>query len=66
MRIKKYIWLPAVISVYFIAMSAIFGVELIKTGHTTKFWLTAGAEIIIIIAMIIFLKKRDEITDRNN
>lgn len=60
MKIKKSVWLPTVISIYFIAMAVIFGKEYIAAGEWVKFSLTCAAEIIVIILLVIFLRKREK------
>ncbi len=57
--IKKSVWLPTLITLYFIGMAWYFGREMIATGQRTRFFVIAGIEIIIIIALTIFLRKRE-------
>ena len=64
-KIKKSIWLPAAIVIYFICMTCMFAPELIRTNQTARLFTVAGLEIIVIIALYFFLKKREEI-DRHN
>lgn len=60
-KIKKSIWLPAVIFIYFICMTFMFAPELIQTHQTTRLVTVAAIEIVVIIALHFFLKKREEI-----
>ncbi|MDE7442161.1 MAG: hypothetical protein K2M69_08355 [Muribaculaceae bacterium] len=60
-KIKKSVWLPAIITVYFIGMMCWFGPELIRTQQTSRFVTVAAIEIVVIVALYFFLKKREEI-----
>ncbi|MDE6341751.1 MAG: hypothetical protein K2K93_05495 [Muribaculaceae bacterium] len=67
MRKYKYIWLPAILAVYFIFMTLQFGVDLLRSGNTLRFWLTAGAEVAVLIALSFFLRKRERLrTERED
>ncbi len=61
---KKYIWLPAVLTVYFLFMTFRFGIRLLEHGESLKFWLTAGSETAVIIALYFVLKRRQEYRER--
>ena len=61
MRKYKYIWLPALLAVYFLFMTFYFGMDLLRQGNTLRFWLTVGAEIAVLIALVFFLKKREKL-----
>ncbi|MDE5790045.1 MAG: hypothetical protein K2H96_02295 [Muribaculaceae bacterium] len=60
-RIKKSVWLPSVIFIYFICMTFMFAPELIQTGQSARLLTVAAVEIIVIIALHFFLKKREQI-----
>ena len=60
--IRKSVWLPILITIYFIGMAFYFGKEMLATGQQTRFLLISGIEIVVIIAMTIFLRKRENIT----
>ena len=61
MRKYKYIWLPALLGLYFIFMTIYFGLDLLHSGETCRFWATIGAETIVLIALVFFLKKRERL-----
>lgn len=61
MRKYKYIWLPALLGVYFAFMTVYFGLDLLRNGETTRFWATAGTEIVVLCALVFFLKKRERL-----
>lgn len=61
MRKYKYIWLPTLLFLYFLFMTFYFGLDLLRSGEYFRFWATVGAELIVIIALVFFLKKRDRL-----
>lgn len=61
MRKYKYIWLPSLLFLYFLFMTFYFGLDLLRTGETARFWATVGAELLVIVALVFFLKKRDRL-----
>lgn len=60
-KIKKSIWLTAILMIYFLAMTAFYGPELVKTGQTTRLITVAAVEIVVLIALYFFLKKRERL-----
>lgn len=61
MRKYKYIWLPALLGIYFIFMTVYFGLDLLRSGEYLRFYATIGAETAVLIALVFFLKKRDKL-----
>lgn len=61
MRKYKYVWLPTLLGVYFLFMTFYFGIDLLKAGETLRFWATVGAEVVILIALAFFLKRREKL-----
>lgn len=67
MRKYKYIWLPALLAIYFLGMTFYFGLDLLRSGETLRFWATIGAETSVLIALVFFLKKRERLrSEREN
>lgn len=67
MRKYKYIWLPTLLAIYFIGMTFYFGLDLLRQGEATRFWLTVAAEVAVLTALVFFLKKREKLrTEREN
>ena len=60
-KIKKSVWLPAVIFIYFICMTCYFAPELIRTHQTTRLITVSVVELIVLTVLYFFLKKREEI-----
>lgn len=58
-KIKKSIWLPCVLAIYFIGMAVFFGPQLIRDGETFRFILVSAVEIIVIIAVHYFYKRKE-------
>lgn len=63
MRKYKYIWLPALLALYFCFMTVYFGLDLLRSGETLRFWCTIGAETAVLIVLVIFLKKRERLRE---
>lgn len=63
MRKYKYIWLPALLGIYFIFMTIYFGLDLLRSGEILRFWCTIAAETAVLIALVFFLKKREKLRD---
>ncbi len=61
MRKYKYIWLPTLLAIYFLFMTLYFGIDLLRSGETTRFWITVGAEFVVLVALVFFLKKRERL-----
>ena len=61
MRKYRYIWLPALIAVYFLFMTFYYGLDLLREGASTQFWCTVAAELVILAALAFFLKKREKL-----
>lgn len=59
-RIRKSVWLPTLLAIYFIAMMAIFGPELLRNGEKTRFFTVAAVEIIVIILVYLFYRHREK------
>ena len=61
MRKYKYIWLPALLAIYFVFMTLYFGLDLLRSGENLRFWGTIVAETVVLIALVFFLKKREKL-----
>lgn len=61
MRKYRYIWLPSLLGLYFLFMTFYFGLDLLKSGESLRFWATVGAELLILVALVFFLKKREKL-----
>lgn len=61
MRKSKYIWLPLLLAVYFLFMTFNFGMDLLKSGESMRFWCTVGAELVVLAALSFFLKRREKL-----
>lgn len=50
-------------------MTFYFGIDLLKEGKAVRFWVTLGAELIVIVLAFFALRKRDQYRqnrERNN
>ncbi|MDO4335794.1 MAG: hypothetical protein Q4C37_08205 [Bacteroidales bacterium] len=61
MRKYKFIWLPLLLGAYFLFMTFYFGIDLLKAGETLRFWATIAAEVVVLIALAFFLRRRDRL-----
>ncbi len=61
MRKYKFIWLPLLLGAYFLFMTFYFGIDLLKAGETLRFWATVAAEVVVLIALAFFLRRRDRL-----
>ena len=61
MRKYKFIWLPLLLGAYFLFMTFYFGFDLLKAGETLRFWATVAAEVVVLIALAFFLRRRDRL-----
>lgn len=59
MKIKKYQLVTCLLSIYALFMTFFFGLDLLKSGQSVRFWVTLGAEIIVIILAFFALRRRD-------
>ncbi len=57
-KVPKYIWLPALLTLYFIGMSIAFVPELLQKGEYTRVAVVSVVEIVVIILVYLFYKKR--------
>lgn len=64
MRKYKYIWLPVLIGIYFLFMTIYFGMDLLKSGQAFRFWATVSAEVIVLLALAYFLKRKGHLRAR--
>ena len=60
-KLKKSVWLPVLLLIYFIAMTITFAPELIHSGQTMRLYTVGAIEVAVIIVLHFFLKKRENI-----
>ena len=56
--IPRYKWLPPLMLVYLLGMTAWFGVDLIRAGEIARLVTVFVVDLIVIALLYIFLKKR--------
>lgn len=61
MRKYKYIWVPCLLGVYFLFMTIYFGLDLLRAGDNVRFWSTVSAELIVLLALSFFMKKKEKL-----
>ncbi len=63
-RRTKHIWLPALLLVYIIVMAYIGRDTLTVQGDWLRYFGSIAAEIAVIVALAIFLRKKQKLQDR--
>lgn len=58
-RLRRSIWLPPLLLLYFLIMSVYFGRDWIQSGRTLQFSLMCVAELIVITLLWFFLRRRE-------
>ncbi len=59
-KIKKSVWLTSLILIYTLVMTFLFAGDWIASGNTTRLILTLAAQLVFIIALYFFLRKREQ------
>ncbi len=65
MKLKKYKLITFLLVVYALFMTFYFGVDLLKSGHATRFWLTVAGEALCIVLTFFALRRRDRYRQQN-
>ncbi|MBD5356584.1 MAG: hypothetical protein HDR88_06215 [Bacteroides sp.] len=61
MKFQRHIVVPILLAAYALFMTLYFGLDLLKTGHTFRFWATLIAETVVIILTFFALRRRDRL-----
>ena len=61
---KKSVWLPLCLCIYAVCMTVYFGPKLIEEGLSLKFWITAIAELAVIVALFFALRRKERLADK--
>ena len=61
MKVQKYQVVTFMLVAYGLFMTLFFGLDLLKSGQALRFWLTLGAEIIVVTLAFFALRKRDRL-----
>lgn len=61
MRNKSHIWIPALMTIYLIFMALRYKDELLAAHRYFQFYGTIGIEVVIIVALYFFLRKRNKL-----
>lgn len=59
-KLRKSIWLPGLLFIYLLAMTLIFGADLIRGGEWMRLISVSVIEMAMIIVLHILLKKQEE------
>lgn len=66
MKLQRHIIVTSLLVIYALFMTLHFGLDLLKTGQETRFYLTVAAEALVIILTFFALRRRDRIRKRQN
>ena len=61
-KFRKSVYIPILFTIYAICMDLVFGPRLISEGMATKFWVSVGIEIIVIVALFFALRKKEKLS----
>ena len=61
---QRHIIVPVLLTAYALFMTFYFGLDLLKAGHTFRFYATVVAEIVVIILTFFALRRRDRLRDQ--
>lgn len=65
MKLKRYQIIITLVTIYALFMTLYFGLDLLKSGHATRFWLTVAAETICIVLAFFALRRREKFRNDN-
>ncbi len=61
MKLKRYKVVTFLLAAYALFMTLYFGLDLLKSGHALRFWLTIAGETICLILTFFALRRRDRL-----
>lgn len=61
MKIERHVGVTVLMVAYALFMTLYFGIDLLKSGHSLRFYLTAAAEAVVIVLAYFALRRRDRI-----
>ncbi len=64
MKVKRYRLITSLLIIYALFMTLYFGIDLLKSGHALRFWLTVGGETLCIVLTFFALRRRDRLRNR--
>lgn len=65
MKPQRYKVITFLLLAYALFMTLYFGLDLLKSGHTARFWLTIAGEILCITLAFFALRSRDRYRQRH-
>lgn len=61
MKPPKYLFITILLVVYALFMTIYFGLDLLKSGQSLRFYVTLGAEALVITLAFFALRRRDRL-----
>lgn len=65
-KLKRSVWLPTLLFIYLLAMTAWFAPELINKGETVRLVVVFAVETAVILTLHWFLRRREANDEKNN
>lgn len=65
MKLQRYKVITSLLVIYALFMTLYFGIDLLKSGHPTRFWLTVAGETLCIVLSFFALRRRDRFRQQN-
>ena len=63
MKLPRYKVVTFLLVAYALFMTLYFGLDLLNSGHETRFWLTVAAETVVIVLTFFALRRRDRLRE---
>ena len=61
MKIQRYKFVTTLLVIYALFMTLYFGLDLLRSGQTLRFYATVAGEIVVIILTFFALRRRDRL-----
>lgn len=62
---KRHVIVTILLAAYALFMTFYFGIDLLRSGHELRFWLTVVAETVVIILTFFALRRRDRLREQS-
>ncbi|MBD5299441.1 MAG: hypothetical protein HDS22_05675 [Bacteroides sp.] len=59
----RYKIVTGLLVIYALFMTLYFGLDLLRSGHALRFWLTAAGELVCIVLAFFALRRRDRLRE---
>ena len=63
MKLKRYQVQIFLLAAYAAFMTIYFGIDLLRSGHSFRFWITLGVEIVVLTLAFFALRRREKLRE---